>query len=150
MLHACEGIHTPRPEASSKVLSECDQCIRRRVYNKCVCVLQNVFVVTKSPFWWVKLADLGISKRVQGDSTALYTRFDGMFMAPEVLGFGPDTDAGQYTKAVDMWALGSLAYWLLTLQIAVPRQSMFALCNGKKELSMSELQVRRRKIYWRD
>jgi serine/threonine protein kinase len=87
----------------------------------------------------VKLADLGITKRVQGDSTALYTRFDGSFMAPEVLGFAVDDNADEYTKAVDMWALGCLAHWLLTLQNAVPRQSLFAFCTGKRPLSMTEL-----------
>ncbi|KAL2371642.1 hypothetical protein RJZ57_003925 [Blastomyces gilchristii] len=43
-----------------------------------------------------KASDLGISKRVPGDSAALYISFDGSFMAR------PDSDAGQYTKAVDI------------------------------------------------
>ena len=32
---------------------------------------QNIFVVTRSPKWWVKIGDFGISKRVLRDRTAL-------------------------------------------------------------------------------
>lgn len=96
-------------------------------------------MVSKSPHWWVKLADFGISKRVQGDSTALHTHFDGSFMAPEILGFVVETNAGHYTKAVDCWALGCLTYWLITLQILIPRQQLLSFCNGWQRLSMIEI-----------
>ncbi len=59
---------------------------------------------------WVKIADFGISKRVQ-DGAALET-FIGTpgFMAPEIW----DWDLGEYTNKVDVWSLGCVLYYLLT------------------------------------
>lgn len=87
----------------------------------------------------MKLADLGITKRVQSDTTALYTSFDGSFMAPEILGFTVDVNVDRYTKAVDCWALGCLAYWLMTLQNVIPRQSLFNFCSTRRTLSTADL-----------
>ncbi|KAK8017869.1 calcium/calmodulin-dependent protein kinase type 1B [Apiospora rasikravindrae] len=73
----------------------------------------NIMVVTKSPDWFVKIADFGISKRRRQDVTTLATLQRGTmgFMAPEVLGY---TDGGTYTSLVDMWSLGAVAYIVLT------------------------------------
>jgi serine/threonine protein kinase len=34
---------------------------------------QNVFVVQKSPDWWIKIGDFGISKRIGENTTSLHT-----------------------------------------------------------------------------
>lgn len=75
---------------------------------------QNILVAELGPRWWVKIGDFGISKRVSED-TILDTRGTGTiaFMAPEVL----DEDSNiPYTNSVDIWAVGCIAYSLLTLE----------------------------------
>ena len=62
-------------------------------------------------------------------TTALYTSFDGDFMAPEILGFFEDDTHGQYTNAVDLWSLGCIAYWLLTHNLPVPRNRFMFHCS---------------------
>ena len=66
----------------------------------------------KSPHWWVKLADFGISKRIDSDHTALRTRVGtARYLAPEVEDDNLlDCD---YTQAVDIWSLGCVVYHLL-------------------------------------
>ena len=66
----------------------------------------------KSPHWWVKLADFGISKRIDSDHTALRTRVGtARYLAPEV----EDDDLldCDYTQAVDIWSLGCVVYHVL-------------------------------------
>ena len=73
----------------------------------------NIFVVQKSPKWWVKIGDFGISKRIQNQDTSLRT-FTGThdYMAPEFFGYvdGIDDERSDYTHAVDIWALGCVVY----------------------------------------
>ncbi|KAJ5375770.1 hypothetical protein N7517_007776 [Penicillium concentricum] len=73
----------------------------------------NIFVVQKSPHWWVKIGDFGISKRVNDGQTALRTAIGTLgFIAPEVLEHnGSDS---QYTAKVDMWSLGVLVHYMIT------------------------------------
>jgi serine/threonine protein kinase len=69
-------------------------------------------VATLGPDWWVKIADFGISKRVMAGGTELRTSVGtAAYMAPEVHGFlqGP----AAYTKAVDIWAAGVIAFVVL-------------------------------------
>jgi serine/threonine protein kinase len=71
-------------------------------------------VVNKSPDWWVKLADFGVSKRVRGENTAYHTSLIGDYVAPEIFDLIDDEDLEDnftYTTAVDMWSLGCLSYW---------------------------------------
>jgi serine/threonine protein kinase len=89
----------------------------------------NILIFRRSPSWWVKISDFGISKRMEG-STALRTRRVGTrgYMAPEVIGlYCPDNlqeddhdedneglDESPYSSAVDLWSLGEICHRLLT------------------------------------
>src|SRR5271154_4980923 len=56
---------------------------------------QNIFVVRKSPDWWVKIGDFGISKHIGETTTSLHTKVGtANYMAPEIL----DEDNVTYTN----------------------------------------------------
>ena len=97
----------------------------------------NIFVAQGGPNWWVKLADFGVSKRCKGN-TALHTLLSGNtdFTAPELLGF---TDTVTVTDAVDMWSVGCLAAWLLTQDVLLQTQNMFAFSTGRFVLPVTKL-----------
>lgn len=77
----------------------------------------NVLIRSQPPNskWWVKISDFGISKRVEGSikvaSTIKGTR---PYMAPELLFYEPGSPIPINHQAADMWALGVMAYRLLT------------------------------------
>jgi len=84
----------------------------------------NIFVVQKPPAskWWVKIGDFGISKRVQGDVTALRTQIGTpAYQAPEISGY-LDTDelTSMYDNTVDIWSLGCVIYKIATQRVPFP------------------------------
>jgi serine/threonine protein kinase len=93
--------------------------------------------------WWVVLADFGISKRA-GREDNLTTMIRGTieFMAPELMGF-LDTAKPKHIsdfKASDMWALGEIAFQMLTGEptFQTPRQLM-EYCLGTRVFPLSRL-----------
>ncbi|KAJ5425069.1 hypothetical protein N7465_000139 [Penicillium sp. CMV-2018d] len=63
--------------------------------------------------WWVKIADFGISKRIEdglGKSTTMKGTFG--YIAPELFGFTPKGTP----YAVDIWAAGEIMFQILTKQ----------------------------------
>lgn len=88
-------------------------------------------MASRSPSWWVKLK---ITERVQGGPFELHNCFDNSFDAPETLGLLVDATAERYSKAADSWSLGCLAYWLMTLEDAVPRETFAAIHSGQQPL----------------
>jgi len=65
--------------------------------------------------WWVKVADLGLSKRAEGIVASTTVRGNESFIAPETRGFpfiGDPTLANPF--AADMWSLGELIFRALT------------------------------------
>ncbi|KAH7153360.1 kinase-like domain-containing protein [Dactylonectria macrodidyma] len=119
----------------------------------------NIMVFQKGPAWWVKLADFGISKRVE-ESTVLRTMEIGTrgFMAPEILGlYCPDDfddeeleddddegvhDALSYTPAVDLWALGEITHRLLTQKPAfIANKRLWSYVTKGTPFPANELQV---------
>ncbi|KAJ0424924.1 kinase-like domain-containing protein [Aspergillus carlsbadensis] len=74
--------------------------------------LNNILLKQVPPNdWWVKIADFGISKRIE-DGIGLPTMTKGTpgYMAPELLGFIPRGTP----YAVDIWAVGEITFQLLT------------------------------------
>ncbi|KAJ5866146.1 hypothetical protein N7534_000699 [Penicillium rubens] len=82
---------------------------------------QNIFALSTGPYWWVKIGDFGISKRVMEGFTGLQT-FNGMpaFTAPEVYErlWSPSPESttleSDHCPGIDIWALGVITYYLLT------------------------------------
>ncbi|KAH0559090.1 hypothetical protein GP486_004333 [Trichoglossum hirsutum] len=97
----------------------------------------NILVQSKSPDWWVKIGDFGISKRAEEGLTAFRT-FSGTFgfIAPEILaqdGYLDDGDFGaqrEYTVAVDIWSLGEISFRALTGEQPFPIRSLRTYIRG--------------------
>ena len=103
---------------------------------------QNIFVVSKSPRWWIKIGDFGISKRVREDMTRLQTRMVGDYVAPEILNLlDEDEETSQdYTSAIDMWSLGCLTHWLLTRTTPFPNgKGLLKYCQGRAQFPKEKL-----------
>ena len=92
----------------------------------------------KSPDWWVKLGDFGVSKRAKQGSTSLHTAIMGDYSAPEIL-FGMEEEASSYTSAVDMWSLGCLIHWLLTENLPLSKRELLPFCQERISLPQVHL-----------
>lgn len=116
---------------------------------------QNLLVVACGPHWQVKIADFGLSKGIADQLSSLRTVAGTPgYMAPEVLGLfnesddsddsGTDTDSHRsYNNAVDIWAVGAIAFTLLTGELPFPSQNRRALSKyvkGKAAFPMDKLQ----------
>ncbi|KAK0665754.1 kinase-like domain-containing protein [Cercophora samala] len=75
----------------------------------------NILIKSKPPErWWVKLCDLGLSKRAE-DIAGAFTTVKGTagFLAPEMLDW--DLSTGQRGSfPIDMWCFGETVYQMLT------------------------------------
>ncbi|UPL00158.1 hypothetical protein LCI18_011092 [Fusarium solani-melongenae] len=82
-----------------------------------VLIQQSPRSVPPAP-WWVKLADFGISKRLQPDTSGS-TRRSGtlQYMAPELLRSRLSGRSNFNYPAVDMWALGVTTFFVLTKRL---------------------------------
>jgi serine/threonine protein kinase len=122
ILHQRRWAHRDlKPSVSSAVIS----CLGANLE-------QNVFVIQRGPDWWVKLGDFGVSKSLANDMTQLRTNIDTDFTAPEIIGFpgAGSAEASSYTNAADLWSLGFLVHWLLTLKLPLTRKEMGEFCIG--------------------
>ncbi|WYZ42301.1 hypothetical protein EsH8_V_001196 [Colletotrichum jinshuiense] len=83
---------------------------------------KNILVQIPGPNWWIKIADFGIAKRIQDcTGTATLIGTEG-YMAPEARGIFHEADlevpSGSYPFAVDIWAVGVIAWRIITNQPA--------------------------------
>jgi serine/threonine protein kinase len=96
---------------------------------------QNVFVVSRTPTAWdVRIGDFGIAKQVQLHETALRTMTGTQaYMAPKMFPyFVDDQEEHNYTRTVDMWALGIMLYQMLTLEFPFGVQCpLHKYCKGR-------------------
>ncbi|KAI1111773.1 kinase-like domain-containing protein [Nemania sp. NC0429] len=68
----------------------------------------NILVSQQGPQWLVKVADFGIAKHTDGTAAATHGIGTPGYMAPELFG------STSYTAAVDVWALGAVAFCMRT------------------------------------
>ncbi|EEU36658.1 uncharacterized protein NECHADRAFT_51706, partial [Fusarium vanettenii 77-13-4] len=74
---------------------------------------KNILVQNNGPNWWVKISDFGCSK--QSESTSLRTIIGTEpYLAPEL------QNTLAYTLAVDIWALGAIAFRIATGHLPFP------------------------------
>jgi len=110
--------------------------------------VQNILVKGSPPNpWWVKIADFGISKRIDGESASASTVKGTLeFMAPELFNSRRkgESSAPLDIFATDIWAVGCMAFLMLTGSMPFPslRELMFYSGN-KEELSTSLLEEHR-------
>lgn len=104
---------------------------------------QNIFVVEKPPEkWWVKIGDFGISKRIDRGATELRT-INGTpgFIAPEIALrqlYEVGVDESSYDFTVDLWSLGVIAFYMLTLKHPFLKlENLISYAQGN--LAMSKL-----------
>jgi serine/threonine protein kinase len=91
-----------------------------------------VLVVSKGPDWSVQITDFGITKKIHEGQTIQGTLYRGTagFMAPEMI--VSDLRGPQY--AIDMWSIGSMAYYMLTNRIFLHEfADLYKYGTGDKE-----------------
>lgn len=73
---------------------------------------QNILIKSHPPnVWWIKIADFGISKRIEEGNRPLSTLCGTQgYIAPEMYGFVK----GDSVYATDIWAFGEIVFQLLT------------------------------------
>ncbi|KAJ5372058.1 kinase-like domain-containing protein [Penicillium concentricum] len=102
----------PEPEAASIVfqVAQALQYMHRKNFVHRDIKPLNILVSSPGPKWHVKVADFGITKNTDG--SALGTHYIGSpgYMAPELYG----DSSNHYTAAIDVWALGAVAFCLRT------------------------------------
>ncbi len=96
--------------------------------------MQNILVVSKSPNWWVKIGDFGITKRVESNHTALRTQAGTQhFQAPEIIGYVEENEeSSEYTNAVDVWSLGCVTFEILTHEVPFPDFRALSLFSKRR------------------
>ena len=115
---------------------------------------QNIFVVSASPNWWVKIGDFGISKRLREGETGTSVGTP-LYVAPEVQGYLPsqrraDVDSESESEeqtyktsvAVDMWSLGCVLYQIPTKTLPFSSKELVRYCRKKRPFPEEELRAR--------
>lgn len=97
---------------------------------------KNIMVVSKTPEWFVKISDFGVSKRRLPDATLQYTSkwLSVNYAAPEQLGLGVDASTAQKSPfAMDIWSLGAVAYRVLTNSVPFQLGDLVAYVHGSPD-----------------
>ena len=118
-------MNTPIPEVQSKVVTaqllHGLKLMHQEKFTHRDLKPHNIFVVETQPYFWVKIGDFGITKRITNDQTTLKTEIGTLdYLAPEVLGY-VDEETSQYTNSVDIWSLGCACHRLLTMSPPFPK-----------------------------
>lgn len=98
-----------------------------------------MLVACPGPDWHVKISDFGMSKNLNSQGLPSAGMGTLIYMAPEIYLMGEK----QYTKAVDVYALGVITFTLLAKQ--VPFRSIdqwVAFCRGETRLPLRPLERR--------
>jgi calcium/calmodulin-dependent protein kinase I len=89
----------------------------------------------------LELADFGLSKRLT-ESTAYYTKSGTLpYMAPEIHpSLDNHTSNGEYTNAIDLWAVGCITCRLVTGVVPFPLgSSLLKYCEDKSSFPYDAL-----------
>ncbi|KAF1850393.1 WD40 repeat-like protein [Cucurbitaria berberidis CBS 394.84] len=104
---------------------------------------QNIFVLSTTPKWRVKIGDFGISKRTVHNDAALTTAIGSIgYVAPEILGCIENeiSPKKSYSNAVDIWSLGCVVYWMLTTTVPfTTMRDLFLFSEGSTQFPSSLL-----------
>jgi hypothetical protein len=98
---------------------------------------QNILVVTTGPRWWVKLADFGFSKRAIKSHEMVHTEGGTRpYKAPEMQGVFQNgtyrrAENVTYTEAVDIWAVGIMAFQILAERLPFSPEEIEKYAAGK-------------------
>ncbi|KAJ2895821.1 kinase-like protein [Zalerion maritima] len=82
---------------------------------------QNILISSIEP-WWVKISDFGLSKRTEDLTGSSSVKGTPGFMAPELFGYRRPSRVSHPAdgKASDMWAIGEMAFQMLTGRMTFP------------------------------
>ncbi|KAJ5138474.1 Tetratricopeptide-like helical [Penicillium bovifimosum] len=97
----------------------------------------NILIKSQPPAeWWIKLADFGITKRIEesGGQTKTIRGTPG-YIAPETWGFVNPGSA----YATDIWALGEIIYEVLTKKHAFTTTESLARYNTEEDFPVTVL-----------
>lgn len=113
-------------------------------------------MVQRGPTWHIKLADFGLTKSIAEELSSLHTIAGTPgYMAPELLGLDVDSDDSDdsgderhrsYTSAVDIWAVGTIAFQLLAGILPFPSSDQRALrkyVKGKTSFPVDTLRSKK-------
>ncbi|KAI1125457.1 kinase-like domain-containing protein [Nemania abortiva] len=100
----------PEPEATAVTaqVAQALQYMHRRHFVHRDLKPMNILVSQIGPQWAVKVADFGIAKQTDGTAAGTHGIGTPGYMAPELFG------SAAYTSAVDVWALGAVAFCMRT------------------------------------
>ncbi|KLU86264.1 serine/threonine protein kinase [Magnaporthiopsis poae ATCC 64411] len=105
----------------------------------------NIMVASKTPEWFVKISDFGVSKRQLAEATLQYTSkwLSVNYAAPEQFGFKDiATSARKSPFAMDIWSLGAVAFRLLTNSVPFQLGDLTAYVGGRQDtFPISKLQA---------
>ena len=108
---------------------------------------QNIFVTDCPPHsarYWVKIGDFGFAKRARDDDTTEFrTKEVGSigYTAPEILGSLLNLeDSTSYTNAVNIWAVGCIAYRLAAKRLPFEcGHDLSKFCRGRSQFPEAPL-----------
>ena len=111
----------------------------------------NILIRSKPPSgdWWVKLSDLGLSRRIEATRGSVGIQGTEGFIAPEIYGFQKDKTKtsegirGRRTElwySADIWATGETAFRLITGKATFQYPDMLEMyAQGMREFPISVL-----------
>ncbi|ORY03420.1 kinase-like domain-containing protein [Clohesyomyces aquaticus] len=110
--------------------------------------LSNILICSLPPQnWWVKLADFGISKRVEDCTTGPSTKKGTAgFVPPEFHGFTPSGEdtASDPPFSADIWALGEITFRMLTKSVTFQSSyDLFQFTEGRQTFPIASLEEKR-------
>ncbi|KAF7856295.1 hypothetical protein EAF04_009823 [Stromatinia cepivora] len=93
----------------------------------------NILVAQKSPNWWIKIGDFGLTKRSTNDTVLQTGTGTPGYIAPEVCidMESAEEESSIYTNAVDIWSFACMAYEMMAFRLPFPKPAdRRTFCKG--------------------